>query len=192
MAEILEIRWHGRGGQGTVTAAKVLAEASMAEGKNVQAFPEYGPERMGAPLRAYNRISANAMTIHCQVTNPAVVAVADPTLLDSIDVTEGATADAIYIVNTTAAPKDIRSKMKIGAGAQKVFCVDANQISIDTIGRVMPNSAMLGAVVKATAVVKIETLLTDIRGSFGKKFPEKIIQSNLDAASRAYEEVKGE
>ena len=191
MAEILEIRWHGRGGQGTVTAAKVLAEASMAEGKNVQAFPEYGPERMGAPLRAYNRVSATPMTIHCQVTNPAVVAVVDPTLLETVDVTDGATADAVYIVNTPIAPKDIRAKLKL-AGKQKVYCVDANGISVETIGRVMPNTPMLGAVVKATGVIKLETLLSDIRASFGKKFSEKIIQGNLDAASKAYEEVKSE
>jgi len=191
MAEILEIRWHGRGGQGTVTAAKVLAEASMAEGKNVQAFPEYGPERMGAPLRAYNRISVKPMTIHCQVTNPAVVAVVDPTLLDTVDVTEGTTPDAVFIVNTTATPKALRAKLKLKK-TQKVFSVDANQISIDTIGRIMPNTPMLGAVVKATGVIKLATLVTDIRSSFGKKFSEKIIQSNLDAASRAYEEVVAE
>jgi pyruvate ferredoxin oxidoreductase gamma subunit len=189
MAGILEIRWHGRGGQGTVTAAKVLAEASMAEGKNVQAFPEYGPERMGAPLRAYNRVSDKPMTIHCQVTNPAVVAVVDPTLIETVDVTEGATDDAVFIVNTYKAPGEIKNKLKL-KGAQKLFCVDANSISIETIGRVMPNTPMLGAVVKATGVIKIETLLDDIRKSFGKKFSEKIIQSNLDAASRAYEEVK--
>ena len=191
MAEILEVRWHGRGGQGTVTAAKVLAEAAMAEGKNVQAFPEYGPERMGAPLRAYNRVSETPMTIHCQVTDPAVVAVVDPTLLDTVDVTDGATEDAIYIINTTQDPKDVRGKLKL-AGKQKVFCVDANGISVKTIGRVMPNTPMLGAVVKATGVIKLGTLLDDIRKSFGKKFSEKIIQSNLDAASRAYEEVKAE
>jgi len=189
MAEILEIRWHGRGGQGTVTAAKVLAEAAMADGKNVQAFPEYGPERMGAPLRAYNRLSASPMTIHCQVTNPAVVAVVDPTLLETVDVTEGATSDATYVVNTPKTPAEIRAKLKLD-GPQKVFCVDANGISIDTIGRIMPNTPMLGAVVKATGVIKLETLLTDIRSSFGKKFSDKIIQSNLDAATRAYEEVK--
>ncbi len=189
MAEILEIRWHGRGGQGTVTAAKVLAEAVMAEGKNVQAFPEYGPERMGAPLRAYNRVSSSPMTIHCQVTNPAVVAVVDPTLLETVDVTEGATPNAVYIVNTPAAPAEIKAKMKL-KGKQKVFCVDANTISMETIGRVMPNTPMLGAVVKATGVIKLETLLSDIKASFGKKFSEKIIQSNLDAASKAYEEVR--
>jgi len=191
MAEILEIRWHGRGGQGTVTAAKVLAEASMAEGKNVQAFPEYGPERMGAPLRAYNRISAKPMTLHCQVTNPAVIAVVDPTLLDTVDVTEGATVDAVFVVNTPASPKELRVKMKLKK-TQKVFSVDGNSISMDTIGRIMPNTPMLGAVAKATGVIRLDTLLSDIKASFGKKFSEKIIQNNLDAASRAYKEVRAE
>ena len=191
MAEILEIRWHGRGGQGTVTAAKVLAEASMAEGKNVQAFPEYGPERMGAPLRAYNRICSLPMTIHCQVTNPAVVAVVDASLLETVDVTDGTTEDAVFIINSPAAPSEIRKKIGLKAG-QKVFCVDANKISTETIGRVMPNTPMLGAVVKATGVIQLDTLLKDIRASFGKKFSEAIIKNNLDAASRAYEEVKSE
>ncbi len=191
MAEILEIRWHGRGGQGTVTAAKVLAEAVMAEGKNVQAFPEYGPERMGAPLRAYNRVSSLPMTIHCQVTNPAVVAVVDASLLETVDVTEGATEDAVFVVNTSKAPSEVRSKIGLTA-AQKVFCVDGNKISTETIGRVMPNTPMLGAVVKATGVIQLDTLLKDIRSSFGKKFSEAIIKNNLDAASRAYEEVKSE
>ncbi|MBI5191229.1 MAG: 2-oxoacid:acceptor oxidoreductase family protein [Nitrospirae bacterium] len=191
MAEILEIRWHGRGGQGTVTAAKVLAEAAMAEGKNVQAFPEYGPERMGAPLRAYNRVSVKPMTLHCQVTNPAVVAVVDPTLLDTVDVTDGTTPDAVFIINTSASPKELRAKMKLKK-TQKVFSVDANGISIATIGRVMPNTPMLGAVVKATGVIKLETLLKDIKASFGKKFSEAIINNNLSAATKAYEEVKAE
>jgi pyruvate ferredoxin oxidoreductase gamma subunit len=191
MAEILEVRWHGRGGQGTVTAAKVLAEAAMAEGRNVQAFPEYGPERMGAPLRAYNRVSAKPMTIHCQVTNPAVVAVVDPTLLETVDVTDGATPDATFIVNTLLEPGELRKKLKLKK-SQKVFSVDATSISLETIGRVMPNTPMLGALVKATGVIKLETLLNDIRASFGKKFSERIIQNNLAAASRAYEEVKSE
>jgi len=191
MAEILEIRWHGRGGQGTVTAAKVLAEASMAEGKNVQAFPEYGPERMGAPLRAYNRICDKPMTIHCQVTNPAVVAVVDPSLLDSVDVTEGATNDAVFVINTAKEPAELRKKMKLKK-TQKVYSVDANTISVATIGRVMPNTPMLGAVAKATGVIKLKTLLEDIRASFGKKFSEVIIKNNLAAAERAYEEVKSE
>jgi len=191
MADILEIRWHGRGGQGTVTAAKVLAEASMAEGKNVQAFPEYGPERMGAPLRAYNRICDKPMTIHCQVTNPSVVAVVDASLLDSVDVTDGATKDAVFIINTQVEPAALRKKLNLKK-TQKVFSVDANAISIATIGRVMPNTPMLGAVAKATGVIQLKTLLTDIRASFGKKFSEAIIKNNMDAASKAYEEVKSE
>jgi pyruvate ferredoxin oxidoreductase gamma subunit len=191
MADILEIRWHGRGGQGTVTAAKVLAEASMAEGKNVQAFPEYGPERMGAPLRAYNRISGKPMTLHCQVTNPAVVAVVDPTLIETVDVTDGATLDAVFVINTQKSPAELRKKLGLKK-TQKVFSVDANRISIETIGRVMPNTPMLGALTKATGVINLDTLLKDIRASFGKKFSEKIINNNLDAARRAYEEVVSE
>jgi pyruvate ferredoxin oxidoreductase gamma subunit len=189
MAEILEIRWHGRGGQGTVTAAKVFAEAATAEGCNVQAFPEYGPERMGAPLRAYNRISSEPMTLHSQPMNPAVVAIVDQTIMDAVDVTEGATDNAVYVVNTQRTPAEINERLHIKPG-QRLFCVDANKISIETIGRVMPNTPLLGAVVRATNAIKLETLLSDIRSSFGKKFAEKIIQANLDAASRAYEEVK--
>ena len=188
MADILEIRWHGRGGQGTVTAAKVFAEAITAEGGYVQAFPEYGPERMGAPLRAYNRISAEPMTLHCQPMNPAVVAIVDSTIMDAVDVTEGTTDNAVYVMNTNKTPQQINESLQIRPG-QRLVCVDANKISLETIGRVMPNTPLLGAVVRATGAIKLETLLSDIRNSFGKKFAEKIIQANLDAASRAYEEV---
>jgi len=191
MAEILEIRWHGRGGQGTVTAAKVLAEAAMAEGQNVQAFPEYGPERMGAPLRAYNRICKKPMTIHCQVTDPAVVAVVDPSLIDTVDVTDGATKDAVVVINSLLSPAELRKKLKLKK-TQKVFSLDANAISKETIGRVMPNTPLLGAVVKATGVIKLDTLVNDIRASFGKKFSEAIINNNVKAATRAYEEVAAE
>jgi pyruvate ferredoxin oxidoreductase gamma subunit len=191
MAEILEIRWHGRGGQGTVTAAKVLAEAAMAEGRNVQAFPEYGPERMGAPLKAYNRISKKPMTLHCQVTDPAVVAVVDPTLIETVDVTEGTTKDAIFIINSLLSPAELRKKLKLKK-TQTVFSVDANTISKETIGRVMPNTPLLGAVVKATGVIKLKTLEQDIRASFGKKFSDTIINNNVAAAIRAYKEVASE
>ena len=115
MAEMIEIRWHGRGGQGTVTAAKVLADACLSGGRNVQAFPEYGPERAGAPLRAYNRISEKILRMHCPVLNPGVVAVVDATLLDAINVAEGAKDDAIFIVNTSKDPKEVRAKLKAKA-----------------------------------------------------------------------------
>ncbi len=189
MAEMIEIRWHGRGGQGTVTAAKVLADACLSGGRNVQAFPEYGPERAGAPLRAYNRISERPLRMHCPVLNPSVVAVVDASLLDAINVADGATDDAVFIIDTTKDPKDVRTKLK-AKPSQKVFTVDATKISIECFGRPMPNSSMLGALNKATAIVSMDVLLEDVRGSFGKKFAQKIIDGNLAAVKRGFEEVK--
>jgi pyruvate ferredoxin oxidoreductase gamma subunit len=189
MEEMVEIRWHGRGGQGTVTAAKVLADACLSGGRQVQAFPEYGPERAGAPLRAYNRISEKKLRMHCPVLNPGVVCVVDATLLDAINVAEGATDNAVFIVNTSKDPKDIREKLKAKA-SQRVFTIDATRIAVDTIGRPMPNAPMLGAVNKATSIVTMEVLLDDVKGSFGKKFAQKIIDGNLAAVKRGYEEVK--
>jgi len=188
MAEIVEIRWHGRGGQGTVTAAKVLADACLSSGRHVQAFPEYGPERAGAPLRAYNRISSKELRMHCPVLQPQIVSVVDATLLDSINVAEGATKDAIFVVNTSKDPKDIRAKLKAQEG-QKVYTVDASKIAMDCIGRALPNAPMLGAICKATNLVSLENLLEDVRKSFGKKFAQKIIDGNLEATKRGYAEV---
>ncbi|MFA5072842.1 MAG: 2-oxoacid:acceptor oxidoreductase family protein [Nitrospirota bacterium] len=189
MAEMLEIRWHGRGGQGTVTAAKVLADACLSGGRQVQAFPEYGPERAGAPLRAYNRISEKVLRMHCPVLNPGVVVVVDATLLDAMNCAEGAQDDAIFVVNTAKNPKDIREKIKAKA-SQKVYTVDATKISVETIGRPMPNTPILGAVTKASAVLGLDVLVNEVKGSFGKKFSQKIIDANLTAVKRGYEEVK--
>jgi pyruvate ferredoxin oxidoreductase gamma subunit len=191
MDKTIEIRWHGRGGQGTVTAAKVLADACLSGGRHVQAFPEYGPERAGAPLRAYNRISAKEIRMHCPVLHPQVVSVADATLLDGIDVTEGATDDAVFIVNTSKDPKEIREKLK-AKPSQKVYTVDATKIALECIGRALPNAPMLGAICKITEIVTLKTLLEDVKKSFGKKFSQKIIDGNLEATRRGYEEVKGE
>ena len=189
MAESVEIRWHGRGGQGTVTAAKVLADACMSGGRHVQAFPEYGPERAGAPIRAYNRISDKLLRMHCPVLNPKVVAVVDASLLDAIDVADGATDDAVFVINTSRDPKEVRAKLK-AKPSQKVFTVDATKIAIESFGRPMPNSSMLGALNKAISIVTMETLLDDVKGSFGKKFAQKIIDGNLAAVKRGYEEVR--
>jgi pyruvate ferredoxin oxidoreductase gamma subunit len=189
MAESVEIRWHGRGGQGTVTAAKVLADACMSGGRHVQAFPEYGPERAGAPIRAYNRVSDKELRMHCPVVNPKVVAVVDASLLDAIDVTDGATDDAVFVINTAKDPKDVRAKLK-AKPSQKVFAVDATKIAIESFGRPLPNSSMLGALNKAINIVTMETLLEDVRGSFGKKFAQKIIDGNLEAVKRGYGEVR--
>jgi pyruvate ferredoxin oxidoreductase gamma subunit len=189
MAGIMEIRWHGRGGQGTVTAAKVLADACLSGGRYVQAFPEYGPERAGAPLRAYNRISDKELRLHCPVTHPKVVSVVDATLLDAMNVAEGATDDAIILVNTSKDPAEVRAKL--GAKpSQKVFTVDATAIAIEEIGRALPNSPMLGAVGMVTGLVTMEHLLEEVRRSFGKKFSEKIINGNLRAVERGFKEVR--
>lgn len=189
MSEIIEMRWHGRGGQGTVTAAKVLADACLSGGRFVQAFPEYGPERAGAPLRAYNRISSKELRMHCPVLEPDIVSVVDATLIDSINITEGTKDNTIFIVNTTKDPKEIREKLKAGKN-QKVFTVDATKIALDCFGRALPNSPMLGAVCRVTGIVPLDHLLEDVRKSFGKKFSQKIIDGNLEATKRGYEEVK--
>ena len=189
MAEMVEIRWHGRGGQGTVTAAKVLADACLSGGRYVQAFPEYGPERSGAPLRAYNRVSTKELRLHCPVLHPKVVAVADATLLDAVNVAEGATTDAVFIVNTTKEPSEVRAKLNLSS-TQKVYTLDATKIAIDCFGRALPNSPMLGAVCRVTGLIVLDALLEDVKKSFGKKFSQKIIDGNLEAARKGYEEVK--
>lgn len=189
MADRVEIRWHGRGGQGTVTAAKVLADACLSGGRYVQAFPEYGPERAGAPLRAYNRVSSKELRMHCPVLRPQVVSVVDATLLDGVNVTEGATEDAVIVVNSSKDPQEIRAKLKAGSG-QKVFTVDATKIAMECIGRALPNAPMLGAVCKVTGLVSLDHLIEDVRKSFGKKFSQKIIDGNLEATRRGYEEVR--
>jgi pyruvate ferredoxin oxidoreductase gamma subunit len=189
VADTVEIRWHGRGGQGTVTAAKVLADACLSGGRHVQAFPEYGPERAGAPLRAFNRISDKELRMHCPVLEPKVVSVVDATLLDAINVADGALDDAIFVVNTTKDPKEVRAKLK-AKDSQTVITLDASKIAIDCIGRALPNSPMLSAVCKATGLVSLDHLLDDVKKSFGKKFSQKIIDGNLEAVRRGFEEVK--
>ncbi len=188
MAENVEIRWHGRGGQGTVTAAKVLADACLSGGRHVQAFPEYGPERAGAPLRAFSRISDKTIRMHCPVLNPSIIGIVDATLIDAIDVTGGAQDNAVFIVNTARDAAEIRKKL--GAkDSQKVFTVDASKIAIESFGRAMPNSPMLGAIVKATGIVEMDVLLENVKKSFSKKFSQKIIDGNLEAVTRGNEEV---
>jgi len=189
MAKAIELRWHGRGGQGTVTAAKVLADACLSGGGYVQAFPEYGPERAGAPIRAFNRISEKVIRMYGPVLHPKVNCIADATLMDAVNVTEGAPDDAIYIVNTSRDPKEVREKLQ-AKDSQKVFTVDATKIAVDSFGRPLPNSSMLGAVCKATGVVEMDVLLDNVKKSFGKKFAQKIIDGNLEATKRGHEEVK--
>ncbi len=186
---LVEIRWHGRGGQGTVTAAKVFADACLSKGKYVQAFPEYGPERSGAPLRAYNRISDKELKLYCPVTKPNIVVIADPTLLDAINVTEGTEDNAMFLINTSLPPEEIKKKIKLSSG-QRLYIVDATKIALENIGRPLPNAPLVGALARISGIVDLDTLLEDVRKSFGKKFSQKIIDGNLEATRKGYEEVK--
>ena len=189
MNEFIEIRWHARAGQGAVTAAKALADAATAGGKYVQAFPEYGPERMGAPLRAYNRVSGEPILIHCQVTNPTIVIIIDQTLIATANVTEGVADGGIYIVNSEMSPEEVWKKLKLTSG--KVYTVDATKISLETIGRPIPNTPILGVVARVTEIIKIEDVKMEVEKSFGKKFGPSVVEANIKAVDRAYAEVKG-
>ena len=192
MAKILEIRWHGRGGQGAKTGSSLLGEAIVSMGRYVQAFPDYGPERMGAPMRAYNRISDEPITIHCGVTAPQVVLVLDPTLLGKVDVTQGLPEDGTIIINTAKNPTEIRTKLNLKG--RKLYTVDADRISTETIGRSFPNTPMLGALIKTTNVVPINEMVESTRHRLTKKFRNKpeAIEGNIKAIERAYQEVQGE
>ena len=192
MDSTVEIRWHGRGGQGAKTAALLFGEAALSLGKNIQAFPEYGPERMGAPVASFNRISSEPITLHCLITNPSIVVVLDPTLLVSVDVTAGLLEDGKIIVNTRQCPEDVRKQLKLKAG--KVFTVDASGISKATIGREIPNTPMMGALAKVSAILDFDLMLKDTEDKLKKKFASKpeIIKGNMEAIKRAYNEVIGE
>jgi len=190
MSELVEIRWHARAGQGAVTAAKSLAETALNEGKYVQAAPEYGPERAGAPLRAFNRISDKPIRLHSAVISPQVVVVLDPTLIGIVDVSEGTPEDAVIIINSPMSAGEMRKKMDLKG--RKVFTVDATRIALETMGRPIPNTPMMAALVKVTGLLKLENILHEIEKVLGKKFVAKVVEGNLQAVKRAYEEVKGE
>jgi len=188
--KLTEIRWHARGGQGAVTAAKLLAETALSQGRYFQAFPEYGPERMGAPIQAFTRISGNPIHIRSSVTNPEIVVVLDPTLLKAVDVTAGMGEDGVLIVNTDEEPAAVRKAMKLKG--RKVYTVNASKIAQETIGRPIPNTPMLGALVGVTGMMPVDNVTEYLRRSFGKKFSEEVIDGNVKAVERAYAEVKSE
>jgi pyruvate ferredoxin oxidoreductase gamma subunit len=190
MAKMIEIRWHGRGGQGAKTAAYLLAESAMQEGKYIQAFPEYGPERMGAPIMAFTRISDSPVRIHCHVKSPQVVAVLDPTLLETVNILDGVPEDGTVVVNTDESPNSLRRTLNILG--RRLFTVPATQIALEIIGRPIPNTPMMGAMIKATGLLDIEAVIANTRKSFEKKFNAQVVEKNIQAIRRAYEEVKSE
>jgi pyruvate ferredoxin oxidoreductase gamma subunit len=188
MKETVEIRWHGRGGQGTVTAAKIFADACLSSGRYVQAFPEYGPERAGAPLQAYNRISDKELRKHCPVLRPDIVIVADFTLLDGIDVSAGAYKRSAFLINARKI-EAIKRKLRLKPG-QKAYVVDGTRIALDTIGRPLPNSPLVGALAKISRLVEVDIVADDVARSFDKKFSRKIVDGNRSAVKKGWEEVR--
>ncbi len=187
---LTEIRWHGRGGQGAVTAAKMVAEVALGQQKFFQAFPEYGPERSGAPIVAFTRISDAPIQIFSGVEHPQIVAVLDPTLLTIIDVTKGAPDDAIVLINSDLPPARLREKSRMVG--RRLYTVAATKIAVETIGRSIPNTPMVGALVRIADLFPLESVVEFMRAEFGKKFPPKVVEGNVAALTRAYKEVQGE
>jgi len=189
MNKSVEIRWHGRGGQGAKTAALLLADVAFKTGKYVQGFPEYGPERMGAPITAYNRISETPLTVHSNIYEPDYVVVVDETLLESIDVTKGLSKDGAIIINTERSSEEVKPLLHGYEGA--VYTVDARSISINTLGKNYPNSPMLAATVAVSKVMDKDEFLNEMQASFRHKFAKKpeVIDGNMMALKVAFEEV---
>jgi pyruvate ferredoxin oxidoreductase gamma subunit len=187
---LLEIRWHGRGGQGAKTAALLFADAAVETGKYIQAFPEYGPERMGAPVFAFNRISDKPILQHCGIKKPNIVVVLDPTLMETIDVTEGLPEDGIVVVNSQKTAGEIKQQLKISK--QKVYVVDASKISKEILKRDIPNTPMLGALIKVSKLLEFKPMLESVKARLHHKFPNRpeVVDGNIKAITRAYEEVK--
>ncbi len=188
MAELTEIRWHGRGGQGVVTAGKLLAETALGTGQYFQAFPDYGPERMGAPIRAFTRLSSEPIHIHSQIEEPNVVLVLDPTLLGTVPVAEGLQEDGTLLVNTAMSPAQVRQITGFDTG--QVFTVDASHIAIEEMGREITNTPMLGAFARATGLFDVGALAEQLREWFGKKITKEAVEANVRALRRAAEQVQ--
>ena len=190
MNNMIEIRWHGRGGQGAKTASLLLADAAFNTGKYIQGFPEYGPERMGAPITAYNRISDVPIRIHSNIYEPDYVVVVDDTLLESVDVTSGLKEDGAIVINTTKNGEELKKNLKGYKG--KIYTIDARKVSMETLGKYFPNTPMLAAIVKVSGIMEEEDFVKDMQGSFKHKFAKKpeVIEGNTKALELALKEVK--
>ena len=192
MKDIVEIRWHGRGGQGAKTASLLLADAAFNTGKYVQGFPEYGPERMGAPITAYNRISDDPCSVHSNIYTPDYVVVVDETLLASVDVTAGLNPDGAIVINSGREPEAFAPYLNGYTG--RVCTIDARAISEETLGKNFPNSPMLSAAVKVSGVLEEEQFMGDMEESFSHKFANKpqVVAGNMAALRRSWQEVQAE
>jgi pyruvate ferredoxin oxidoreductase gamma subunit len=189
MEKLIEIRWHGRAGQGVVTAGELLAETAMEEGKYFQSFPDYGPERMGAPVKSYTRISDAPIELHCQILEPDIVVVVNPNLIGVVNLTEGLAEEGYVLVNTPLAPAEIRKELGLSGKAVKVWAVDATSIGMDTLGRDIPSTIMLGSFARATGLVKLDSLIHLVREKLGEKLQKHVVEGNVTGIKRAYEEA---
>ena len=189
MQDMIEIRWHGRGGQGAKTASLLLADAAFNTGKYIQGFPEYGPERMGAPITAYNRISDKPITIHSNIYEPDYVVVVDDTLLESVPVTAGLKTSGAIVINTTKSADYLKKVLKGYEGG--IYTIDARKVSMETLGKYSPNTPMLAAIVKVSKIMTDEDFIKDMQGSFKHKFAKKpeVIEGNMKAIEMALNEV---
>lgn len=189
MSNLIEIRWHGRGGQGAKTASLLLADTAFNTGKYIQGFPEYGPERMGAPITAYNRISTSPIQIHSNIYEPDFVVVVDDSLLEAVNVTSGLKESGALVVNTTKGINDLKPLLNGYTG--KVYTIDARKVSEETLGKYFPNTPMLAAIVKVSEVMSEEEFLNDMKESFKHKFAKKpeVIEGNIKALELAMKSV---
>lgn len=188
---MIEIRWHGRGGQGAKTASLLLADAAFNTGKYIQGFPEYGPERMGAPITAYNRISDTPIRIHSNIYEPDYVVVVDDSLIGAVDVTSGLKDNGAIVINTNEDIDSLRKKLNGFSG--KIYTIDASRISLECLKANFPNTAMLAAVVNITKIMSKEELVDNMKDAFSHKFAKKpeVIEPNMEALLRGYDEIKG-
>ncbi|OGC06426.1 pyruvate synthase [candidate division WOR-1 bacterium RIFOXYD2_FULL_36_8] len=188
--DLFEVRWHGRGGQGAKTASLLFGDAALDSGMYIQAFPEYGPERMGAPVASFNRLSKKPINVHCSISSPDLVVVLDPTLMGKVDVTDGLLENGNLIVNTSLTAEEV-SKNLNNKNKINVFVVDASGISKTEIGQDIPNTPMLGAMLKVSGLLDFDKTIKGIELKLKKKFANKpeIIEGNIKAIKRAYEEV---
>ena len=189
MGKLTEIRWHGRAGQGVVTAGELLAQTALDDGKYFQAFPDYGPERMGAPIRAFTRISDSPIYTYCAVVNPDAVVVTDATLLGVVDVTEGLKEDGVLVVNTKLSPQEVRRKLKYDQA--KIFTVDATTIALEALGKNITNTPMIGALLRASsALIDKDAVEREIKKRLSGKFSSAVVEANLRAFQLGYDRAQ--
>ena len=190
MSNCVEIRWHGRGGQGAKTAALLLADVAFQTGKHVQGFPEYGPERMGAPITAYNRISDEAVRVHSNIYDPEYVVVVEETLLETVDVTDGLKKEGAIVINTEKPKEEIIPHLKGYEG--DVYTIDAKKVSLACLGKYFPNTPMLAAIVKVSGIMDEDMFIREMRASYQHKFARKpeVIEGNMKALQMAMKEVQ--